>query len=756
MRKQYLLWMALLIPSWQLSAQTYCTPTAGASSQNNYLKNAIFFDQGAIYYDATSYQAYVDNSSQMVTSYPGSTVSVHLEHSSGGSKSYVWVDWNADGDFDDFYEDPIGPSPFNTVDDQFFIPPSQEPGIYRIRVQSASTFSNPVNPCGPNNYGGFVDFSLKIDSAPTCFAPSTLTASNITNSTATISWEAPTTIPGSGYEYYYTSSTTPPTATTSPSGTSSVTSASISGLSSFTTYYVYARSVCSASDKSVWSLRGTFTTKCDPMTSMFENFEAVTGATANCWDKLGPGYMSISSSSGVNNSKGVTQSSLSAANFSIAVLPMFSNVNAGTHWLRFKARVNSDPGVLDIGYVTNDSDASTFTTIQSVNIKNKNYDGYEYNVIIPNTVPSTARLAIRHSGIPAVNIYWDEVYWEPKPSCLPISTITTSNITSTSVDLEWAASASSPSGYDIYYSLNNTLPTASTPPSVSNVQGTTYTISNLNIAKTYHIWVRPRCSNTDQGVWNNITSILTACAPVSSLSENFDSYNTGLVTNAPCWGKITVGVIASCTINGSTPAASGTKHINLRSTSSGDIAIAVLPEFSNVNAGTHQLKFKAYSSVNTGKLKVGYVTDPTNAESFVLIKQLDITNTSYNANYYTVNVPATVPANARLAIRSDHATSTNALYYIDDINWENGSLGTSEVLTKPELTVYPNPFTDMINISSEQKVSSMAVYDFSGKIVKETINPSASVSLKELPAGAYLIKVILKNGTAKTIKAVKK
>ena len=282
MRKQYLLWMALLLPSWQLSAQTYCTPTAGASSQANYLKNAIFSDQGALYYDATSYQAYVDNSAQMVTSYPGGTVDVHLEHSIGGVKSYVWVDWNADGDFDDFYENPISPSNFNTVDEQFFIPPSQVPGIYRIRVQSGSSLPNPVNPCGPNNYGGFVDFSLKIDPAPTCFAPTALTASNITNSTAVISWTEPSTLPGSGYEYYYTSSSTPPSVSTPASGTSTQTSASINGLASFTPYYIYARSVCDASNKSAWSLRGTFKTKCDPMTSLFENFENVENLGRNC------------------------------------------------------------------------------------------------------------------------------------------------------------------------------------------------------------------------------------------------------------------------------------------------------------------------------------------------------------------------------------------------------------------------------------------------------------------------------------------
>lgn len=756
MRKQYLLWMALLIPSWQLSAQTYCTPTAGSSSQNNYLKNAVFSDQGAIYYDAASYQAYVDNSGQMVTSYPGGVVNVHLEHSTSGTKSYVWIDWNSDGDFDDFYENPIEPSSYSTVDEQFFVPPNQAPGVYRIRVQSGTSFGSTVSPCGPNNYGGFVDFSLKVDPAPTCLAPATLTASNITNSTATISWDAPATTPGSGYEYYYTNTTTPPTASTSPSGASTTTSANIDGLSSFTTYYTYARSVCSSSDKSAWSLRGTFKTKCDPMASLFENFENVTGTNANCWDKIGNGYMTIGTSSGVNNSKGVTQSALNASNVSIAVLPKFSNVNAGTHWLRFKAKVSSTAGVLDIGYVTNDTDESSFTNIQSINISNKVYDGYEYSVVIPNTVPANARLAIRHGGVPAVNIYWDEVYWEPKPSCLPVSNVTASNITSTSVDLAWTASPSSPAGYDIYYSMDSTPPTASATPTVSNVQGTSYAISNLNIAKTYYIWVRPRCSGTNQGPWSNITSVLTACAPVSTLSENFDSYNTGYLTNATCWGKITVGIIASCNIDGNTPAASGNRHISLRSISDGDISIAVLPEFNNVSAGTHQLRFKAYSSLNTGKLKVGYVTDPANAASFVLVQQIDVTNTSYNANYYTVTIPNTVPANARLAIRSDHATSAKAAYFIDDVNWENGSLGTNDVSLKPEVTVYPNPFTDMINISADKEVSSMSVYDLSGKLKRETANPSASVSLHDLPSGVYLIKIVLKNGTAKTIKAVKK
>lgn len=766
MKKHYLLWMLFLLSVYQVNAQTYCVPTAGATSQNNYLKNAIFSDQGALYYTAAAYQAYDDQSSnQIVTSYPGGTVNVHLDFVGSGVKSYVWIDWNADGDFDDFYENPLAPSPYSAVDDQFFIPPSQTAGIYRIRVQSGTSFPNPVSPCGPNNYGNFVDFGLKIAPIPSCFAPSTLTSSNLTTNTATISWTAPATIPGTGYEYYYSSSNVVPTTSTQASGSTTSTSAPLSGLASFTTYYYYVRSVCSTTDKSAWSLRGTFTTKCDPQATMSEDFEnATTSAnyTVNCWDKiiLGTGYQAISTGSGVNNSKAMYQSANGAANTVIAVLPMFSNVNAGTHWLRFKAKVSSTAGILDIGYVTNDTDASSFVNIQSVNISNTVFDGFEYSVVIPNTVPVNARLAIRHGGVPSVNIYWDNVYWEPKPTCFTPTNIVLSNVTSATANIAWTAPLPAPvMGYDIYYSTNNTAPTSSTVPNITGVTANPYTIQGLNSATTYYIWIRSRCSASDQSLWSNIASVQTLCAPVATLSENFDSYATGLLTNAPCWGRIVTG-IASVNINGN-GALSGTKHILQRSISAGDISIAVLPEFININAGTHSLKLNAYCSVNTGKLEVGYMTNPTDASTFTVIQQLNITNTSYTpatgTSEYTVAIPGTVPAGARLAIRNTYAISGNSLYYWDNISWApTQSMGVSDTAIKSKAGIYPNPFTDIITITESKNLQLVTIYDVSGKVVREVKNFDSPVSLRDLSSGLYLVKMIMKDGSVQTVKAIKK
>ncbi|WP_241280404.1 T9SS type A sorting domain-containing protein [Chryseobacterium cucumeris] len=217
--------------------------------------------------------------------------------------------------------------------------------------------------------------------------------------------------------------------------------------------------------------------------------------------------------------------------------------------------------------------------------------------------------------------------------------------------------------------------------------------------------------------------------------------------------------IASLNINGN-GALSGTKHILQRSISAGDISIAVLPEFTNINAGTHSLKLNAYCSVNTGKLEVGYMTNPTDASTFTLIQQLNITNTSYTpatGSEYTIVIPNTVPAGARLAIRDTYATSGNALYYWDNVSWApTQTMNVQDNAVKSKASISPNPFTDVIMMTDHKNMQSVMIYDTSGKSVTEIRNPDHTISLKDLASGIYLIKMIMKDGTSHTVKAIKK
>lgn len=90
----------------------------------------------------------------------------------------------------------------------------------------------------------------------TCAAPTNLTASAITQTTATASWT-----PGGSettWEVYIGTA-----GSAAPSGSGAVTTSStyaFNGLSSATSYQFYVRGSCSATDSSSWSGPFTFTT----------------------------------------------------------------------------------------------------------------------------------------------------------------------------------------------------------------------------------------------------------------------------------------------------------------------------------------------------------------------------------------------------------------------------------------------------------------------------------------------------------------
>ncbi len=141
-----------------------------------------------------------------------------------------------------------------------------------------------------SNFGsGFCNQGLdefKIQTIPACAsAPASVSATTaITATSASLNWVAATTPPASGYEYYYSTIATAPTAGTTVSGSvgAGVLTANITGLTSNTVYYFWVRSNCNGTDKSNWTGSGTFTTACGNFAlNVLEGFNAT--SIPACW-----------------------------------------------------------------------------------------------------------------------------------------------------------------------------------------------------------------------------------------------------------------------------------------------------------------------------------------------------------------------------------------------------------------------------------------------------------------------------------------
>ncbi len=72
-----------------------------------------------------------------------------------------------------------------------------------------------------------------------------------------------------------------------------------------------------------------------------------------------------------------------------------------------------------------------------------------------------------------------------------------------------------------------------------------------------------------------------------------------------------------------------------------------------------------------------------------------------------------------------------------------------------KISLYPNPFTDILRISDTKDVVSVVITDISGRTVK-TLSPALELNLSGLNTGLYIVSLKMKDGSMQTFKAIKK
>ena len=114
-------------------------------------------------------------------------------------------------------------------------------------------------------------------------------------------------------------------------------------------------------------------------------------------------------------------------------------------------------------------------------------------------------------------------------------------------------------------------------------------------------------------------------------------------------------------------------------------------------------------------------------------------------------------SNGNLVVtNTNQANGTFALSSLRYLNFTDLILGTSiQELTKNSFYVYPNPVTNVLNITNQdpsQTISHLEIISLEGRVVLEQNTPQVAVA--SLPQGMYFCRITTNNQT-QTIKFLK-
>ncbi|SMP24102.1 GEVED domain-containing protein [Chryseobacterium profundimaris] len=133
-------------------------------------------------------------------------------------------------------------------------------------------------------------------------------------------------------------------------------------------------------------------------------------------------------------------------------------------------------------------------------------------------------------------------------------------------------------------------------------------------------------------------------------------------------------------------------------------------------------------------------------------------DSSADGNFSLVNLTGQTPGATLLISVWRFSTGTGTDGQFKVAAYDTTVLAANEIKpnAKESIKIYPNPFSEVLNISDAANVKNVIVTDISGRLVKTIENPGKELYLEELKQGSYLVTLEMKDGSKQTMKAIKK
>lgn len=325
-----------------------------------------------------------------------------------------------------------------------------------------------------------------------------------------------------------------------------------------------------------------------------------------------------------------------------------------------------------------------------------------------------------------VNLVWGTQTVDNQPPTTPTNLVA-NNPTASTVALSWTASTDNVgvTGYDVY--ANNVLK--------ATVAGTSTTVQGLASSTTYNFHVIAKDAAGNSSSQSNTATETTLAGTgggtgtcgtedFSNIPASASSYATRTWTNNSIDWTAT-DARTDQTING--------KAITIQN---GNLTS------SSISGGVQTLTV-------TTQRKFGGTTSALNLQ----INGTTVGTIPYSETVTTTAVNVNVSGN--VIIKLVNPVSSNRVA-IDDLTWTcAASLSTVENSKEKAFSIYPNPVKNhelFVKGENLNKVSKAEIYDLSGKLIKNIVNPfksSNKIDLHGLTKGVYILKT--DNNTTKFI-----
>ena len=572
--------------------------------------------------------------------------------------------------------------PTNTTYTQYrgvFTP--TESGTYCIGIHVQSTYSP--------WYMSIDDLSLGL--APSCVEPTELAVSDITSSSATVSWTGD----ADSYQLRYT-----------VTGEDNYTSTTVSGntytipsLAANTNYTVEVQSICGSdlSDAAATS----FSTPAPSVTEFpyNENFEgvnqyvAVSGTGTNQWF-IGSATGNDGNSLYISNDNGVSNAYSVSASDAYAIINVVFGDAVG-YDLSFDWKANGENGWDMLNVYLLDVDAALPSGRQT---SNSNAIFHQSALQGSWTNTEAIELAGVSNTSKKIVFHWynDDYNGDAQPpaavdnisivakNCATPTIPTVSDISVSTADVAWTEEGITVVEYKTAADENWTS---------VNVTASPKTLTDLTSNTTYTVRTGLDCAG--EMLYSPTTTFKTECAAISvaetPYTTSFEDDETGSGTVPACWTR--PGTSSYPYVNNSSYNAKTGNH-SLYWYNTNPIA---LPEFVE-DVKDLQVSFFARNGYTAYDMQVGVMTDPTDAETFEQVATISLT-TSYPEEAYVVRFKSYTGAGQYIALRP----ATTSSYYVDDITVE-----LAPTCFEPENVVASNITTSSATITWEDESESTA------------------------------------------------